>query len=51
MSLTEKAKDDWKIDVWAMDSDQMKEDYKKFEDLKNKINEKNRMIIFRKKEC
>lgn len=37
--------DEWKIDIWALDSDQIKTHTKKFEALKTKIDERNRQSI------
>ena len=37
--------EEWKIDIWAMDSDQIRSCCKRFKDLKSKISEKNRFTI------
>jgi len=37
--------DEWKINIWAMDSDQIRSQCEKLQDLKSKISEKNRLII------
>lgn len=42
---TLKLPDEWKIDIWAMDSDQIRSQCEKLQDLKSKISEKNRLII------
>ena len=37
--------DEWKIDIWAMDSDQIRSQCRRLQDLKPRITEKNRLII------
>ena len=37
--------EEWKIDIWGMDSDQIRSCCKRFKDLKSKISEKNRLTI------
>lgn len=37
--------EEWKIDIWAMDSDQIGAFCRRFEDLKSRISEKNRFTI------
>ena len=42
---TLKLPDEWKIDIWALNSDQIRSQCRKPEDLKSEINEKSRLII------
>jgi len=37
--------EEWKIDIWSMDSLQLKQHQKEFDNLKSKIDENNRLII------